>query len=310
MLDPRSSLLTILEEMSDTRVRLEADPVTASLTQPLDDFLAVWQTVFLQEIALNRAQMAASARGRVVDRDLNFLIEDVDHALRSITHNNRDDLLYKHFFGNETPSSLKAPVLGDKVTRLQTWVAYLQASNQPALLALLPRAQAVVARALQAISDKADATTAVKTFRVSGARKTIVDRANGIRKDLDAKLTALSFDNAALHLPSGFSRGFFRVSTDRVKVPTVDEIDASIAAHEAQIEELKAERAKTIADLKAAEQAQLDADAAAKKLAADTQAVKDAQAALDKTRKETAQKEKDAKKLKRKVKGRSAPPSA
>ena len=308
LLDPNMALETLYGEMADTRGRLLARTLTAALAAPYDAFLTTWKVVYATERDLEQAQLSATALIRFADADLDVFVGQLDHALLAKTGNNRLDPLYIQFFGTQTPSDLKVPVLGDQLATMQTWVPWLMSSTDTTLAALGATLQTLVKAAGAAVASSALADGNMKAFRASGDRAALFDKANALRKTTDGALSTMPHDpaNADLNLPSTFASLFFRPAPRKPKNPRFADIDGEIQRLQLKVTSLQALKAQVQKELDDAAKAKSDADAAEQALANEKQKALESKATAKTASANAKLKKTAAKKLARKAKAAKA----
>ena len=159
-IQPRTSLSSVLPEITYTRGRLKAHPLGAPHIAAFDALRAEWTTVHDKELVLRDAITDAQAFIEHVDDLLDTLANAIIHAILTITNGDRTHALYKHYLGNKTPTDFKRPVLGGQLEAMKAWQPSLAASEHAALKAFAPTLGELVAQADGAIAAKAAAETA------------------------------------------------------------------------------------------------------------------------------------------------------
>jgi hypothetical protein len=246
-LSPTSSLISFRSHLAFTLRRLEAHPLAAPFAPPFQALLDAWPAVFQEELDLQDIIGDAHVAVITVDDKLNRFADRVSKEVLTLTGEDRNHPLYRHYFGNKPVSVFKRPILGGQLVAMRGWVASLTESDAPSLQAIGVALAPVIAEADKAVADKAEAEQAREAFRDVGARRRFVDAVNAARKGAYGELAKLAHQQ--LGVPSHFADGFFR--RDAVKgeidAPTVtsveEEIDAlrvQIAGKEALLAELAA----------------------------------------------------------------------
>jgi hypothetical protein len=272
-IDPRSSLETIHDEFLYTVVRLRADRATypdlAPLVASFEAFEPQWLEVSGQERTLLAAVFLAEARVSRADDKLNFLSDAVSATLLVDLKGKRNATEYTRYFGNQRPSEFKRPLLGDQLTSMGGWPPSLKESSNPTLKEYGIRVEAVVAEAEAASKEELGAAQKLTDFRVTGARKALVDKFNALRKSTYGELAKFAHDHPALKLPSDFAGEYFRRES-APREPSVAELDRRIAAAEAELNRLRSVRDAKLAETEADAKAKAEAERVAKqaKLAA------------------------------------------
>ena len=135
----------------------------------------------------------------------------------------------------------------------------------------------------QAIRDAETAETSSRAFRLTGARRKLIDRFNALGKATEGDLKELPHAHPELGLPNSFFERFLRAGRPVVP-PTVEELRQKRDA-------LKEELSQAQAELDAAEKAEQDAaaEAAQREREEDERKLTIAQAELDKKAQEVAE---------------------
>ncbi|MRG91688.1 hypothetical protein [Polyangium spumosum] len=288
-LQPRTSLSSVLPEITYTRSRVKAHPLGTPHIAAFDALRAEWTTVHDKELLLRDAITDGQALIDHIDDLLDSLVTAIVNTILTITDGDRNHALYKHFLGNKTPSDFKRPVLGGQLEAMKKWLPSLAASEHAALKAFAPELGELLERADGAVNAKAAAEKARDQFRDFGERKKFIDKLNGTRKETHGALAKLPHEHS--HLPTNFADRFFRrearAEQDDEEV-TITSVKASIVALQKEL----AAKQKLLADLEAEE---------AKAAEAATNADKEELAALEKQMAE-AQAKADA--LRAKIEGK------
>ncbi|MFO0755527.1 MAG: hypothetical protein U0359_03500 [Byssovorax sp.] len=266
-----TSLATVLEEITTTLARLQANPLTPGLAADFVLLKGTWAKVNAQEIELRTAVVGATAEIAAADDMLDPIVGELAAALLLITKNDRKDPLYQLYFGQKRPSDLRRPVLGEELAIMRGFVPSLLASPFATLTAIGNKLSAVVALADQATDKLAVAEQENRDFRAVGARKAFIDQLNALRKATYGKLSEMPHTLPEEHLPVTFAEQFFRHDRSRSngsgKPPTLDDLEAMLEAKQAEVaaleEEIKKAQAKEAAEEAAKVKAQIDADKAA-----------------------------------------------
>lgn len=270
ILDFRSSSVTLLEELIHTLARLEANPLTASFAPPFEAlYKHEWTQAALQEFALLVEAYRADALVEEADDDLDDLVDDLDAYARRKVKGDLKDPFYLYFFGAKRPYELKRPMLGGQLETMRGWVGPLHTAGDEEALKLASKLEGLIVKADIAISKQSTATEKVKTFRTLGARKTLVDKLNALRKSTDGKLAELPHTNPSAKLPGHFASRFFKHAPKRGKTAarelTSADLKTRLADAKAEIAALEQQLSDAIAkeEAEALARAQLEADKAA-----------------------------------------------
>jgi hypothetical protein len=174
--------------------------------------------------------------------------------------------LYILFFGDKRPSDFKRPVLGDQLAQMRGWIPLLKTSTSAALKALADSVESKVKAGDSALIALTDAKLKNKEFRTVGDRKVLIDKFNALRKSTYGKLSELPHKHPEKNLPGSFAERFFKHTatkkTGAAKAePTAAELEAMVAASEANTASLKERLAEAIAKEEAAAKAKSEVEA-------------------------------------------------
>jgi hypothetical protein len=196
------------EECRNTHVALMARPLTAPLAAPFLELRQDWFTLQATELQLNAAIALANAMAFVVDEELNTICDGVKSVVLVDVKNNRAAPLFQRYYGNQTPSELKKPILGTQLATMRTWVPSLTDSPNNTMKDYGEQLSGVVAKADEAVATQLVAQQMFDDFTI-GERKTFVDKFNALRKTTYGKLAEMPHSYPALNLPKSFADGFF-----------------------------------------------------------------------------------------------------
>lgn len=266
ILNPRSSILTLLLELRYTISRCQADPRAAFVVpvfQPLRDECAVVQQ---QEFDFLERLSNAQASVDISDENLDDFGSRLSKAVLTITKDDRSHPLYQHFFGKKPISVFLRPKLGVQLEAMRPWSHSLATSDFPALKAMATELDHLISAADKAVASRTETQNLIRKFRDVGARRQLFDKVNAARKKADGDLAKLAIETAGL--PSAYADGFFRSAptVDDVNEPTVDsvtqdigDLETKLAAAKEQLTTLQAAAAlaQKLADEKASDEAQL-----------------------------------------------------
>lgn len=284
ILKPDCSLATALDEACITHARLLANPLTRAYASDYDGFFAAWPICNAQEIQLHTAVVRLNALIVACDDELNAIADATHQAVLLEVNSDRSSARYLRYFGDETVSLIKRPVLSTQLETMRGWIPSLLASTNAVLSALGERLVKAVAAADETVAARLVAEQENRDFRTIGARKELIDGLNAVRKALYGKLSELPHAHPELHLPANFAEQFFRHESGKKAEPvlTVKELEQAITASKARTGELegllaiavaaaakvakdKLEREEAIAELQQADEKR---EAAAAKVAA------------------------------------------
>jgi hypothetical protein len=269
ILKPDCSLSTALDEACFSQARVEANPLALLYATDFNTFFAEWQKCNEQEIKLRTAMVRKNALIVACDDELDALVDAVNQAVLLEVKSDRSAALYQRYFGDQTASQLKRPILSGQLEAMRGWIPSLNATASAALMALGTRLDQAVAAADAAVASRLVAEQENRDFRALGARKALIDGLNALRKALYGKLSELPHARPELHLPASFAEQFFRHESVKKAEPemTVPELKAAIGASIETTARLQAQLDKALADAAQAAKDKLDADQARAELA-------------------------------------------
>ncbi len=280
IIKPECSLSTVLDEACFTHARVEANPLTLAYAADFNAFFVEWHKCNEQEIKLRTTLVRRNALIAACDDELDQIADATNQAVLLQVKSDRTSALYLLYFGAQTLSQLKRPILSDQLEKMRSWIPSLTTSTNAVLCALGARLAKAVAAADAAVAARLMAEQQNRDFRAVGQRKVLIDSLNSLRKALYGKLSELPHAQPDLHLPAGFAEEFYRHESARKAdtVMTVDELKLAITAsnqktaqHEADLAQAlayaaqtakeKADRDEAIAALALADQARAAAAA-------------------------------------------------
>jgi hypothetical protein len=269
ILKPDCSLATALDEACFSHARVEANPLTLPYAADFDTFFVDWHLCNGQEIKLRTAIVRKNALIVACDDELDEIVDAVNQAVLLEVKSDRSTALYLRYFGIQTASQLKRPILSGQLEAMRGWVPSLTASTSAVLSALGARLVKAVADADAAVASRLVAEQENRDFRAIGARKALIDSFNGLRKALHGKLSELPHARPELHLPGSFAEQFFRHESAKKADPvmTVDELQVAISASNENTALLQGKLDKALADAAQAAKDKLEADQARAELA-------------------------------------------
>lgn len=268
-LKPRSALLALFPHVDYTLLRLRADAQAAQHAPTFEQIRAQGLALITQELDIITAQTWGQVCVDLADEKLNQFANLVSREILTITHRNRRARLYTLFFGEKNLSDFRRPKMGAKHEAIKGWVEQLRQSPHPALRALVPQAEAVLAEAKAALETRTTADTNNRIFRDLGARWQWVEELNGARKALYGQLARLVHQTPGMS--SAYAEQFFlKVKSDSgARDEGEGEEEETSAALRARIEEQRAVLASLEARLVEVEAAEAAAKRRAEALAAE-----------------------------------------
>ncbi len=259
--------------------RIKSDPNAAAYVADFTAFGPTWVTVDQSEMAYEDAVAAADAAVVSADEAIDALVDKVAAAVfggRKVAPN---PALAQLYFGSQTPSQFRRPILGTELQNVQAWPAHLAAATQAGLQALAAPMTAAVSAGNAAAKAFRAALAARDSFRLGGDRQKAFDTFNSLCARAYGGLKAFAHEHPDLSLPSTYAESFFKGGAGPTHGKTV--ADTAAAATAAQAKAAKAQ-AKHDAALKAAaakEAALQDREAKKSAAKAAAQAAKTAAAA-------------------------------
>jgi len=230
--------------------RIKSDPNAAAYVADFTAFGPTWVAVDQKELAYEDAVAAADATVVAADEAIDALVDKVSVAIFAGKKVAASPALAQLYFGSQTPSKFKRPVLGTELQNVQGWPALLAAAPQPALQALAVPVTAAVNAGNAAAKAFSDALVARDGFRLGGGdRQKAFDAFNSLCARAYGGLKAFAHDHPDLDLPSTYAESFFKGSAGVTHGKTVAQTAAAAAS--AQAKAAKAQ-AKHDAALKAA----------------------------------------------------------
>jgi hypothetical protein len=257
----RTALLILLTEIRYTLSRLRAHPLGAPHVAAFEDLRAEYMEVQATDLSLLEAQADAQARVDITDESLNELATRFSRALLTLTSGNRNHATYAFYFGDKPLADFKRPILGDQLKEMSRWVAALPNADA-SLQAMGPELTAAVTAAQQAAEAKEQVAGQRRELREIGARRQLVDRLNGVRKEVHGALAKLPHEHT--RLPTNFADQFFRRDPGRPEIEEDDSVE-TVEAAQARIEALRGEMTAAearLAELLADAEAEAEAKAA------------------------------------------------
>lgn len=268
--------------------RLRYNPYTKdlSITGVFESLLAECALMQQKEVELDDQIDDREVEIVAVDLDLNAFAQSVSREVLRLTKGNREDALYKHYFGDKPLHVFTRPTMGDQYIAMTTWPSSLGSSPQPTLTALAPEAKVLLEKAEKVIKAKGDAEQERSKFREVGERKDYIDRVNAARKEAYGILSTLPHKHVGL--PLNFADQFFkRERPKNGEKVTIEGLEEDLA----ELKEEVAQKEALLLSMKSAE------EKAAKEAEEAAAAREQAKAKLAELRKDLAAKEKQAEEL-------------
>lgn len=275
------SLFVPLDRAVTIRGRVAANPHTAAMAAAYDDWIADWKEVFLEEIDHRIARLSANAVATHLDEDLDELSDETYVLVPLATNGDEGERFF--YFKGKTRTEFSSPRLGKQYHAMGEWIPHMKASPLPRIVELGDRIAKKWDEATKAIRAAEKAETSAREFRLTGARRKLIDRFNALGKATEGELKELPHAHPELGLPNSFFERFLSAGKP-VVAPTVKELTEKRDA-------LKEELSEAEAELAAAVQAEKDeaAELAKREREEDERKLSEAQAELGKKAKEVAE---------------------
>lgn len=233
-----TSLLALLREIQYTLARASNEPLAAAFVTTFQSHRQGWQTVLLAEIACLDELAIAQAAVNKADQGIDGFAGRTSRAVDDHTDGPTRKQIRTALFKNKSLSKFRRPVLGGQLDAMRDWSDTLSKCGVPALVALAPEANALVAAGDAASNMRDNAQRANRDFRNVGQRKQFIDKLNASRKETHGGLAKLPFEHP--NLPVDFADGFFFSEPVREQEETIDEVKTSIEQLETQLDQRRA----------------------------------------------------------------------
>lgn len=260
----RISLFGLRREIQYTLSLMAQEPLAAAHLPVFQGLRNEWNGVLLEETTILDEMANGQAAVDKSDMGLDSFAKRVSNAVNENTDGLTRKQIRAALFKNRPLTKFMRSVLGTQLTAMLDWSDTLAKCGVPALVAMAAEAAALTAAAKSAEQLRAAAQKKNRDFRDVGARKQLIDKVNGARKEAHGALAKLPFENPAL--PQGFADTFFYSEPPRDEEETIDEVKTAIEELEAQLKERQAQLKKLEED------AALEAQAAAERKALESTA--------------------------------------
>lgn len=210
--DPLSS---VLQSNTVSLTTMQANLLTTAYAVGFEVFQGKLLALMTQEALIDVEVTKATARITVAGDALGDYVDVVSRTALIATNGETAVPLYALFFDDKSPSLIRRPKLGSKLTRIRGWVSHLKTSGVPALVALAPEVEAAVNEADLAVKALDEAKLAQKEFRTVGARRAAIDEFNALRKSTYGAIAELPHKHPEKNLPNTFAERFFQHETAR-----------------------------------------------------------------------------------------------
>ncbi|TKD12433.1 hypothetical protein [Polyangium fumosum] len=234
----RIGLFTLLRELQYTLSRAKEEPLAVGYVPGFQALRDDWKLILLEEIDMLDILAQAQAAVDKADGGLDGFAGRVSRTVDESTSGNTRKQLRTALFKNKPLAKFRRPVLGGQLASMSDWAETLAKCGVPALIAMAPEAEMLVAAGEDAENQRKSAQSSNRNFRDVGHRKQFIDKVNAARKEAHGGLAKLPFEHPAL--PRDFAEGFFYSEPPRDEEETIDEVKTSIAELTAQLEERQA----------------------------------------------------------------------
>jgi hypothetical protein len=223
---------TLAEDTTHILVPLETNALTQGFAQGFNDLLDIIRKTEATEQALLLAIARAEGFIVAVDADLDVLVISILAAVEAAY--GKSSALYLFLLGDQTSAEIRQPVLDEELSTAKSWVGPLKSSSNPTIAALGIALEKKIIEADLRVSDLEKAEQELQVFRQIGARKQLVDSANGLRAATYGALNQLLSTPAGEGLPPDFTDRVFRYERARRhrKAVTSKDLEKRLVANE------------------------------------------------------------------------------
>ena len=173
-----TSLLKVREVLLHSRKKLDSHPAGKSYVPIFDALLTQWWDVFKTATELSDEHALARALLEFADVLLDDSVDSFDDATEDLPD------LRRLLFEGASASTLKRPIAGNQLKKLQQWVLRLQGGALPdEVKALVPPLVEAVKLAEEATRLEESSLEKQKVFQLTGLRKQFIDNINQVRND-------------------------------------------------------------------------------------------------------------------------------
>lgn len=245
----------LIKENTETLVNLEANDLTKHLAAPFvllqDELLVNLSDENKLLIAIARAEAVA----RRIDVQIDACVDRVKHGILAFTGGDTSSTEYLHYFGKYQPHQVKAPLLGDELTIVASWLPSLNGSPHAVLNEVGMTLDPLITAGVAAMKAMADTKQALVDFYQVGLRFLLVEKMNSARKGAHGAVGQFVHDHPELKLPTTLPDTFFLHDTRKRSKETPASIDAEIEGLKQKIEALQIKRVKLMEILAAQDRA-------------------------------------------------------
>lgn len=245
----------LIKENTETLVNLEANDLTSHLAAPfvlLQDELLV---NLGEENKLLLAIARADALARWIDAQIDACVDSIKHGILAFSGGDTSSTEYLHYFGKYQPHQVKAPLLGDELTIVATWLPSLKTSPHVVLNEVGVKLEPLITAGVAAMKAMADTKQALVDFYQVGLRFLLVQKMNSARKGAHGAVGQIVHDHPELKLPTTLPDTFFLHDTRKRIKETPASLDAEIEVLKQRIEALQIKRDKLMEILAAQDRA-------------------------------------------------------
>lgn len=216
-LDTAMALDRVRDELIYTEARQRAAVETGNLAEEMAAMTERVGAIEKEQSERRRQQVLAQAQVDAVDADLDAWVDALAVTLGSITRRNFDDPLWQRYFGNRTPYLLRRLGLESEMQRVRGWARSLQEQQEPDLLELGRKLEAILVAGDQAVAQRREAIRRRADHRAE--IPSLFDDINALRLAHYGALLAIA---AETRKDRAWAEGFFRRGT-RSTARRVDE---------------------------------------------------------------------------------------
>jgi hypothetical protein len=224
-----SSLLKVREILLHSRKKLDSHKVGKPYVPVFDILLTQWGEVFKKSLEITDEQAIARAFLEFADVLLDDVVDQFDEATEDLP------TLRELLFEGVAPSTLKRPIVGNQLKKLQQWIPRLQGDLPEEIKKLLPALVEAVDFATKAVKAEEEATEKQKAFQITGAKRQFIDTINKTRNDTFLSLSKEFEEESPAYRASLARRFLVKIQ----ETTTYQNLDDQIADIKEQLDEAK-----------------------------------------------------------------------
>ena len=263
-LDVRISPASLRRELRFTLVRLRLRPWAKAWVPIFEGMIKETEVADIEWRKLTDAEEDADAELDESDLALDVLVMYTSKLIHTELNGLALATLNRGLFGNDTPSTLIRPKLGEELEKVRQWPAVLASAPLAKLVAHKAAVEAVIKRCDDAETAQSTATSAVEAYRVK-TWDPLVAKVNGERQRLGGEASKQAHTESG----GGSGEGLFRVTrrSHIKRMATLAAVRGELADAETEVKRLREQEATLFAEEQQAAQAALDREQKAKVLA-------------------------------------------